>query len=464
VHKNKQLIVKFACGATRQTSVNRLQTIPLPDYIAALSLPDFAAATMEIGLQQQLRVAQDCDRETQELLHWKDTPLHKQRLLADVWKFNITLHDDIIITDPTNKLVYFKSDKSAQPRLVIPAELRQAYCKLAHSSVLLGAHRDVESTRLLLEPLVYWPDMLHDMKTFQKSCHTCQTHAYPRQLVNTPVGSLSAFKPLQRLSIDHIGPFPKNDSGMKYLLVVIDHFTKYVWVFATPDNNAHTTALLLWKHIFCIFGAPEEIHTDGASTLLSEELGQLYTLFGIQPLHSTAYYPQGNGVVERANGSVKKIIAKTITELTTVSWSESAPAAGYAYNQALHRSTGFAPFFLMFGRDVKTPLDVLLTSDNTSPSVTPLTDYLLHLLRSIRTSHRVVTDSLLAEDKARIASNSAHTPGKAQTISYEIGDLVLWTNLLPDIDEMVPYMERTIHYHGQIWINHLRTEHVSQPW
>ena len=247
VHKNKQLIVKFASGATRQTSVNRLQTIPLPDYIAALSLPDDAAATMEIGLQQQLRVAQDCDRETQELLHWKDTPLHKQRLLADIWKFDITLHDDIIITDPTNKLVYFKSDKSAQPRLVIPAELRQAYCKLAHSSVLLGAHRDVESTRLLLEPLVYWPDMLHDMKTFQKSCHTCQTHAYPRQLVNTPVGSLSAFKPLQRLSIDHIGPFPKNDSGMKYLLVVIDHFTKYVWVFATPDNNAHTTALLFWN-------------------------------------------------------------------------------------------------------------------------------------------------------------------------------------------------------------------------
>ena len=140
-------------------------------------------------------------------------------------------------------------------------------------------------------------------------------------------------------------------------------------------------------------------------------------------------------MVERANGSIKKIIAKTITELTSVNWSVSAPAAGYAYNPALHRSTGFAPFFLMFGRDVKTPLDVLLTSDNTSPSVTPLTDYLLHLLRSIRTSHRVVTDSLLAEDKARIASNSAHTPGKAQTISYEIGDLVLWTNLLPDTDE-----------------------------
>ncbi len=52
---------------------------------------------------------------------------------------------------------------------------------------------------------------------------------------------------------------------MKYVSVVIDHFTKYVWVFATTDNNAHTTALYLWKHVFCLFGAPEEIYTDGAS-------------------------------------------------------------------------------------------------------------------------------------------------------------------------------------------------------
>jgi transposase InsO family protein len=224
--------------------------------------------------------------------------------------------------------------------------------------------------------------MLSDLKQFQQTCHFCQINATPRTVTGLPQGSLAAFHVLHRVSIDHIGPFPESPNHNKYLLVAIDHFTKYAWVFPVPDNTARITASMLWHHIFSVFGTPEEILTDGASTLVADELRQLYALFHIEPLVSTAYYPQGNGVVERCNGSVKDIITKTLQELNSVSWDEVASASAFAYNQALHRSTGFSPFFLMFGRDVRTPLDILLSSD--TPTVTPLADYLLELLSQMQ--------------------------------------------------------------------------------
>ena len=180
----------------------------------------------------------------------------------------------------------------APSRLLIPAEFRHRYCCLAHSALALNGHRDVESSRLLLEPLVYWPEKLSDLIQFQQTCHFCQINATPRTVPGLPQGSLAAFHVLHRVSIDHIGPFPESPNHNKYLLVAIDHFTKYAWVFPVPDNTARVTASMLWHHIFSVFGTPEEIITDGASTLVADELRQLYALFHIEPLVSTAYYPQ----------------------------------------------------------------------------------------------------------------------------------------------------------------------------
>ena len=84
VHLNKQVIVKVASGATRQTSVNRLQAIPLPDYIAALSLPDDAGITMETGLLRQLTVAQDCDSETYDLRNRTKLTTARQTFLSEL--------------------------------------------------------------------------------------------------------------------------------------------------------------------------------------------------------------------------------------------------------------------------------------------------------------------------------------------------------------------------------------------
>ena len=111
---------------------------------------------------------------------------------------------------------------------------------------------------------------------------------------------------------------------------------------------------MLWNNVFAVFGTPTEILTDGAPSLLAAEMVQLYQLFKVEQLHSTAYYPKGNSVVERTNQTVNKIISKALNGMEwSVDWDEVVSMSGYAYNQAIHRTTGYSQFFLMFGRDVR---------------------------------------------------------------------------------------------------------------
>jgi hypothetical protein len=229
---------------------------------------------------------------------------------------------------------------------------------------------------------------------------------------------------MQRISLDTMGPIKASISGMKFILVVIDHFTKYVWVFALPDVTANTIARVLWNNIFAVFGTPEEVLTDGASSLLAKEMKELYALFQVEQLQSTAYYPKGNSVVERSNQTINKILSKAVHDLNwKVDWDEVVSTAGYAYNQAVHRSTGFSPFFLMFGRDVRSPIDLLLREPLEDRS---LESYVLHLLRALQSAHATVRNALLDEDMTRLGSNDTRTTSMAASVFYKVGDLVLW--------------------------------------
>ena len=170
-------------------------------------------------------------------------------------------------------------------RLLIPASLRTSYMHLAHGVLLLGAHRDAVATRRMLETIVFWPGMAADIVHHCRSCHTYQVHSQPDKAAEFPVGSLAVFHPMQRISLDTVGPIKASGGGNQHLLVVVDHFTKYAWIFAIPDITAHTIARVLWNNVFAVFGTPTEILTDGAPSLLAAEMVQLYQLFKVEQVH-----------------------------------------------------------------------------------------------------------------------------------------------------------------------------------
>ena len=126
----------------------------------------------------------------------------------------------------------------------------------------------------------------------------------------------------------------------------------------TIDANAIAEELLSF---FARVGVPEEILTDQGTNFTSQLLKEVYSLLQIKPIRTTPYHPQTDGLVERFNGTLKAMLKKTAVE-EGKDWDRLLPYLLFAYREVPQASTGFSPFELVYGRNVRGPIDVLKES------------------------------------------------------------------------------------------------------
>lgn len=143
------------------------------------------------------------------------------------------------------------------------------------------------------------------------------------------------------------------------ILVVTDLFTKYAWAIPTLDQTANTTATALWRTVFQPFGCPEFLHSDQGPNFESRVIRELCQLYGCTKTHTTSYHPQGNGGCERFNQTLLGLLG-TLDQGRQDDWVSALPNLLQAYNNSVHSTTGYAPTYLMFGRHVRMPIDLML--------------------------------------------------------------------------------------------------------
>ena len=90
-----------------------------------------------------------------------------------------------------------------------------------------------------------WPQMREHVKTFIKRCPICQKLSHTKILVQTENFTTATYNPMERLSVDSIGPLEVDELGMMYIIVIIDCFTRWVELYATPDATAKSAARAL---------------------------------------------------------------------------------------------------------------------------------------------------------------------------------------------------------------------------
>ncbi|CAL9687389.1 unnamed protein product [Knipowitschia caucasica] len=142
------------------------------------------------------------------------------------------------------------------------------------------------------------------------------------------------------------------------ILVMTDLFTKFAWAVPTLDQTALTTARVLWKYVIQPFGCPEVLHSDQGANFESRLVHELCQVYGCRKSRTTPYHPMGNGACERLNQTVLNLLG-TLEVEKHQRWAEYLPGLIQAYNNTVHASTGYAPAFLMFGRHMRTPVDLL---------------------------------------------------------------------------------------------------------
>ncbi|XP_076838708.1 retrovirus-related Pol polyprotein from transposon 412 isoform X1 [Brachyhypopomus gauderio] len=310
------------------------------------------------------------------------------------------------------------SDKSILQN-VVPVQLRERVLSSVHGALGSG-HFGVSKTLRRLRQRFWWPGCRRDVELYVHCCDTCAAKKGPATRPRAPLIPMRSGSPMERVAVDVMGPFPVTEAGNKYVLVAMDYFTKWPEAYAVPDQSASTTATALVNEFFCRFGVPETLHSDQGRNFESEVMGEVCKLLGISKTRTTPLHPQGDGLVERFNRTLATQLAM-VTSRHQRDWDVRLPAVLLACRSAVQESTGFTPACLMFGRELRTPIDLAFgAAPDAGPPYEPGPLFVKDLLNRLHDAHQVARDAQGAASLKQKRAYDARCSGGSLSLGQQV--------------------------------------------
>ena len=266
-------------------------------------------------------------------------------------------------------------------QILVPKLLRTRVMEVAHDSVF-GGHLGVKKTEDRIQTNFYWPGMHWDVTSFCRSCDVCQKTVARGTVPRAPLGEMPLIDlPFKRVAIDLVGPItPASDKGHRYILTLVDYATRYPEAVPLKNIDTESVAEALLD-VYSRVGVPEEVLSDLGTQFVSECMKEVTRLLSIKRLTTTPYHPICNGLVEKFNGTLKRMLRRLSSDQPR-QWHRFINPLLFAYREAPQESTGFSPFELLYGRTVRGPIQILKelwTEEVDVPEVTTSYQYVLEL-------------------------------------------------------------------------------------
>ncbi len=158
--------------------------------------------------------------------------------------------------------------------------------------------------------------------------------------------------------MDLVGPLPETQAGHKYILTMMDGFSRYVSATTIPCKEASVVANQLLEHWICQFGTPVRIHTDQGREFCNMIWEQLMDRLQICKTETPPYNPQSNSV-ERFHKTLNQLL-RVYMDRHNDRWDQIIHLATFAYNTKASAATGVTPFEAWMGRKARLPIDLVL--------------------------------------------------------------------------------------------------------
>ncbi|CAG2243204.1 Retrovirus-related Pol polyprotein from transposon 17.6,Retrovirus-related Pol polyprotein from transposon 412,Retrovirus-related Pol polyprotein from transposon 297 [Mytilus edulis] len=168
---------------------------------------------------------------------------------------------------------------------LVPKQLRKNIIFQAHDCILSG-HLGSKRTAQKLLQKYYWYNLKEEVNNYIMRCDICEANKFPQKKPKAPLGSLLTGAPLDCLATDILGPLPTTPRNNKYVLVVTDHFTKWVEIFPVPNQNAETCASVILNEVIARFGSPLSIHSDQGRNYESNIFKELCRMLEVRDINS----------------------------------------------------------------------------------------------------------------------------------------------------------------------------------
>jgi hypothetical protein len=260
--------------------------------------------------------------------------------------------------------IYKRGRKKDDPpvRLIRREEVERILHNV-HADPMAG-HFSFKGTLKRVESRYYWPQMGNDIRNYVETCRVCQQHGGGRS--QTPLHPLKLAQPFDRIGIDIVGPLPETTKGNRFIVVATEYVTKWPEARPIPTKSAIEVATFIYEEILCRHGCPREILSDQGREFCNEVVNQLCQNFRVKHALSSPYHPQTNGLVERFNQTLCRMLAK-YADLQEMEWDNLVGTALFAYRTRVHATTKHTPFFLVYGRDPIIPIDLEIAPYPTEP-------------------------------------------------------------------------------------------------
>jgi transposase InsO family protein len=244
--------------------------------------------------------------------------------------------------------------------LVLPVSVLPEVMREIHSGPE-GGHGGVIRTVRRILGRYWWPRLTSTINEYVKSCRACQQNKSPTispaglmQITTTPES------PFDHWAMDVMGPFREGKkSGVgkfKYLIVIVDLFSRWVVAKATTDQKAPTVIEFLKKRVFSKFGYPRSILTDRGPNFLSIDVKKLFEASGIMHFTTTAYHQQANAKVERVNKMIGEALRCYVGRKGN-EWPNHIPTIIHALNTSYCTPIDMTPFMAVYGKEARSRMD-----------------------------------------------------------------------------------------------------------
>lgn len=240
---------------------------------------------------------------------------------------------------------------------VVPQEMRRQVLHHCHDTPPAG-HMGVARTTERVKQSFFWVGIKKDVRQYCRECDCCTARKLPNGAPKVPMKSYITGTPMTRVAVDVLGPLTETERGNRYILVLGDYFSKWTVAVPLPNQEAKMVAKAMVEEWICQWGAPRFVHSDQGRNFESELFSQLMEMLEIKKTRTTPLHPQSNGMVERFNKTLLRILTIYAKDCHR-SWDEYTKFACMAYNSSVHSTTGFTPHKLLFGREMRLPVHVL---------------------------------------------------------------------------------------------------------
>ncbi len=384
---------------------------------------------------KDVRRKQMSDADIKPVLEWMEAgkrptgpPLHTS---SPATRHYVNCWDSLHVRDGVLFREFHKKDASGTYlQFLVPSCMKKELLHEMHNSVLSG-HLGRKKTQEKLLQRFYWYGVREDVNLWVEKCDECGAIKAPNQTLKAPLGDMKVGAPMDRLATDIMGPLPETPRGNKFILVVTDHFTKWVEIFPVPDQTAATCADKILNEVIARLGCPYDLHSDQGRNYESRIFAELCALLEVRKTRTSPGHPRSNGQSERFNRTLIRMI-KAYLKGQQREWDRNLGCLAAAYRATPNETTGMTPNLLMLGREVRLPAEVMFGSQTTLSGevVSSYGEYVEHLKERMQQAHQLARQHIQCAGKRQKQDYDA----KQFFYQYDPGDLVWCLSDLTQLD------------------------------